>query len=314
MTESAIADHKDWALILSQAVDAFRIQALRPSVSGSYTVPSDLVTAFALQLRQWRETALADPASRNKSDGSPGEGHFEVYESYAWLVVQSLALQFAQDHCPSALPSTFSEASQSRISADRQYQGCAMHLIEKVKTWRRQHFTRSVPDYYHSALTYGATSLLRCTQARFAHLQPDRPRIFELARTATALLAEAAIDSDHIAAMQSALISKLVALRDVNVIRDSQSVDPIISPIDRHRPLEAINLNDFTRENDTGQAPNLWSLLFQGASADGQWCVSADPSFEANSDYVFCMQVLTPALLISHLGPLSRVFTWEGAV
>lgn len=67
----------------------------------------------------------------------------------------------------------------------------------------------------HSALTYAATSLLRCTQTRFASLSPDRSRIFEVARQAADLLGEAAIGADHIAAVQSGFVSRLIATRDV---------------------------------------------------------------------------------------------------
>lgn len=86
---------------------------------------------------------------------------------------------------------------------------------------------RGVPDFTHSALTYAATSLLRCTQTRFSSLTPDRARIFDAARRAADLLGEAAISADHIPAVQSEFVSKLIAARDAEAgPRASEAAHP----------------------------------------------------------------------------------------
>jgi len=258
-------------LILSRAVEAFRLQALQTSVpSGSHGFSNDLPIAFVLQLRQWRESWIFRWTSCSRSSDMPSNepSHFEVYEYYACLVIQSLALQFAQDRSPLTLPSTFLEVGPfiwwTRLRA--QYQSSAMKLVQTIEGSRKNtRMTRSLPDFVHTATTYAATSLLRCTQAKFAHLRPDRSTIFEYARKASALLAEAAIDSDHIAAVQSALISRLIAARDVVVDETAWSTSSLpfgTSPTTRlGRPLEAVDFGDFARAVNDDQNMTFWPPL-----------------------------------------------------
>jgi len=127
---------------------------------------------------------------------------------------------------------------------------------------------RGVPDFVHAALTYAATSLLRCTQSRFAHLQSDRQVILSTARKAAALLAEAATGPDHIAAVQSAFLSRLVVSRDRpsgdTVPVSGSSANVVLSPeTGLNRPLQAIDFEAFARALDTDPSMTAWPPIGQ---------------------------------------------------
>lgn len=151
---------------------------------------------------------------------------------------------------------------------------CAIRLIQAIEESRKDpRSTRSLPDFIHTALTYASTSLLRCTQTRFAHLHPDRQQIFDLSRRAADMLAEAAIDSSHIAAVQSALVSKLITARDTPPHTAAHPLDqgqPLISPNQTYKmPLEAVAFESFARALNVDQNMTPWPPIAPMMDATG---------------------------------------------
>lgn len=270
-----LTHRKEWSLILSRAVNSFRRQALQVSrMSSSYGLFTDLATTFALEIHQWRNDSISRWTERQNVNAGESD-YFDIYEYSARLVTQSLALQHALDTAPSTLPSVFLEVGLSsqlkRLTA--QYQACAATLIGTIESSRRHaHAARSLPDFFHTTTAYAATSLLRCAQARFARLRPDRAKIFELARKACSLLAEAAIDSDHIAAVQSAVLSKIITAHDVAPGEAALVSDLAFgsSPAARvDRPLEAGDFRAFARQVNEDQNMTLWPPLRQVSASTG---------------------------------------------
>jgi hypothetical protein len=102
---------------MSRVVDVFRVQALQSSVStDSLEISSDLTTTFAEQLSRWREISIVQwRALSGISPQTGGDVQFEVYEQYARLVIQSLALQNTLNNSPRNLPTCFIEVSLGTI-------------------------------------------------------------------------------------------------------------------------------------------------------------------------------------------------------
>ena len=147
---------------------------------------------------------------------------------------------------------------------------------------------RGVPDFAHTSLTYAATSLLRCTQSRFAYLAPDRKRIFAVTRRAADLLAAAATESDHIAAVQSAFLSKLISSRDTSNGHSKATTSSESSPALEHpppnfvnnRPLQADDFEAFARTLGTDQTLTPWPpipMMWQNGS-DANWKLVGQPA------------------------------------
>jgi hypothetical protein len=150
---------------------------------------------------------------------------------------------------------------------------------------------RGVPDFAHASLTYAATSLLRCTQTRFAHLHPDRRRIFAVSRKAAELLAAAATEPDHIAAAQSAFISRLIISRenstDHNMGKSSGSLTASLRPSEsiNNRSLQAIDFEAFARTLGTDQSMTPWPPIpiMRQSGSDAIWELAGQPSFTSES-------------------------------
>lgn len=147
---------------------------------------------------------------------------------------------------------------------------------------------RGVPDFAHTSLTYAATSLLRCTQSRFAYLAPDRKRIFTVTRRAADLLAAAATESDHIAAVQSAFLSKLISSRDTSNdhsrgTTSSESLSALCHPppdFVNNRPLQADDFEAFARTLGTDSTLTPWPpipIMRQNGS-DANWKLVGQPA------------------------------------
>ena len=114
-------------------------------------------------------------------------------------------------------------------AANRQYQNIAMRLIDAFETeFEGKGFTRGCPDFVYTTLTFAAVSLLKGTQAQFAHLEPDRAALLSLARKAADILARTATTSDHLPASQHAFISRLIDKRSA----EPQPLPTTLQPMD----------------------------------------------------------------------------------
>ena len=117
--------------------------------------------------------------------------------------------------------------------------------------------TRGCPDFVFTVLTYAAVSLIRATQTQFAHLEPDRPSIFSLARKAADMLAQAAMVSDHLPASQSVFLSRLIDFKE----RESAQTVSVLIP-------EPIDFEAFAMSINEDQTRTLWPPMpgsgFQG--------------------------------------------------
>lgn len=96
-------------------------------------------------------------------------------------------------------------------------------------------------------LTYAAVSLLKATEARFAHLDPHRPTIFMSARKAAEMLSRTAMTPEHLPASQSVFINRLIEVKSAE--KHSETPDAFPEPID----FEAYGLS---LDKDTGKT--LW--------------------------------------------------------
>lgn len=111
-------------------------------------------------------------------------------------------------------------------------------------------FIRGCPDFVFTVLTYAAVSLLRVTQPRFAHLEPDRGRIFASARKASDMLARSAMTPDHLPASQSVFLSKLIDVKSAEI------------PTRQFQPQgylpEMIDFEAFGQSLEGDQSKTLW--------------------------------------------------------
>jgi len=256
---------QEWALIVSRAIDAYRCQGLRNLTSAdSQGMNSDLSLVFAHQLEKWRTDVTTSWA---RASGRPVSGdissRIDLFDRYSRLVVQSLALQQALNSMSPSLPLCFAEVSgltYLTCALTLQYQSCAVELVDVVGGLGSS--ARGAPDFVHAAMTYAATSLLRCTQSRFSHLHINRQSILATARRAAALLAEAAIGPDHIAAVQSAFLSRLILSRDQPEAHMAGASTAEITGVSPQtgiaRPFQSIDFEAFARALDTDPSMTTW--------------------------------------------------------
>ena len=149
-------------------------------------------------------------------------GNIRLYENYARLVVCSFDLQGASEG--SATEEAFSKVCQRPhcTRANAQYQAAAARLITSFESdLDAPGITRGSPDFVFTVLTYAAVSLLRALQVQYAHLEPDRGKILDLARKAADMLARSAMTGDHLPAGQSVFLSRLI---EVKVCRPAQGI------------------------------------------------------------------------------------------
>jgi hypothetical protein len=134
--------------------------------------------------------------------------------------------------------------------ADVQYQSASTSLIETFETeLDSPGFTRGCPDFIFTVLTYAAVSLLRVTQPHFAYLEPDRNKIFTMARKASDMLARSAMNPDHLPASQSVFLRRLI---------EAKSAEAPTSTYQQAYLPEMIDFEAFGQSLEGDQSKTLW--------------------------------------------------------
>jgi hypothetical protein len=136
------------------------------------------------------------------------------------------------------------------LLANFQYQSASTSLIETFETQLEiPGFTRGCPDFVFTVLTYAAVSLLRVTQPHFAHLEPDRSKIFASARKASDMLARSAMNPDHLPASQSVFLTRLIEVKSAE------------APVGHRQQTslpEMIDFEAFGQSLEGDQSKTLW--------------------------------------------------------
>ena len=244
----------EWAQILVRAIDLFRSETAAQALEGSAVLTNQnslpsIVRVFDKQFRQWRESS--ELKAQEYGAGERGikfmVGSIRLYDHYARLVVHSHGLQRAVDNNPLDLPASFA-----------QYQTAAIRLITGFEAdLEAPGLTRGCPDFVFTVLTYAAVSLLRATDATYAHLDPHRPTIFLLARKAADMLARAAMTSDHLPASQSMFLSRLIEVKS----NENNVEVPKMQ-------LEPIDFEAFAQSVDQDTSKTLWPPMPSLATID----------------------------------------------